>query len=82
MFSQYKLGELDVKQRKFESAIAHFEAGIAVLDGMIKKRLNEQTATRERGFLERAARSAGLPHSPPENGKHSSRPTRSFFQVC
>ena len=53
MVSRYKMGELDVKLQRFESAIAHFEAGIAVLNGMIAKRLNETAATREKGILER-----------------------------
>ena len=61
IFSQYRLAELDVKLRNFESAIAHFEAGIAVLDGMIKKRLDEQRDTpRVRGILIRRLASCRL----------------------
>jgi tetratricopeptide (TPR) repeat protein len=52
MYSQYSLGELDVRLRKFESAITHFQAGIAVLDGMLAKRLNEEEAARDKAILE------------------------------
>ena len=83
MFSQYTLGELDVKLQRFESAIAHFEAGIAVLNGMIAKRLNEETATREKGMPgetapvlpARRTRHRGL-------GKRSSRRTPTSFPTC
>jgi tetratricopeptide (TPR) repeat protein len=51
--SQYKLGERDVGLQNLESAIAHFKAGIAVLDGMIAKRLNEEAAAREKQILEK-----------------------------
>ncbi len=47
-----RLGELEVKLQRFESAIAHFEAGIAVLDGMIAKRLNGTTTIQEKELLE------------------------------
>ena len=49
--SRYKLGELDVKAQRFGSAIAHFDAGIAVLDGMIARRLDAEAAAREKAFL-------------------------------
>jgi tetratricopeptide (TPR) repeat protein len=52
MVSQYKLGELCFKRHTFESAIAHFMAGIAVLDGMIAKGLNAERAVREKAILE------------------------------
>jgi len=54
--SQYKLGELDVKLQRFESAIGHFQAGIAVLNGMIATRLIEETATRVKEALEERLR--------------------------
>ena len=50
--NHYRMGELDIKLQRFESAIAHFEAGIAVLDGMIAKRLNETTAVQEKELVE------------------------------
>jgi tetratricopeptide (TPR) repeat protein len=50
--SQRRLGELDATCQKFESAIVRFEAGIAVLNGMIAKRLSEGAAAREKGILE------------------------------
>ncbi len=56
MVSQSKLGVLDLKLQRFESAIAHFEAGIALLNGMIAKRLNEDKAAREKGILEEGLR--------------------------
>jgi tetratricopeptide (TPR) repeat protein len=50
--SQYKLGELYFKRHTFESAIAHFMAGIAVLDRMIAKGLSAERAVREKAILE------------------------------
>ena len=85
MFSQYKLGELDAKLQRFESAIAHFGAGIAVLNGMIAKRLNEETvaATREKGILGPwCAVHRHSSHWPPGTGQRSSRRTPNCFPVC
>jgi tetratricopeptide (TPR) repeat protein len=52
MLSHYKLGELDAWLQRFESAIARFGAGIAVLDGMIARGMDAETATREKASLE------------------------------
>jgi tetratricopeptide (TPR) repeat protein len=51
-FSHSKLGELYANLRKFESAVGCFRAGITVLDGMIAKGMNPESATRERAILE------------------------------
>ena len=82
MVSQYKLGELDVKLQKFESAIAHFEAGIAVLNGMIAKRLNEQRPPEKRESWKSGSSSVRAPHLPPATGQRSSRRTPSCFPSC
>jgi hypothetical protein len=50
--TRWKLGDLEFKRQRIESAITHFEAGIAVLDDMIAKPLDEERATREKGVLE------------------------------
>ncbi|HEV3122833.1 MAG TPA: hypothetical protein VGY53_13055, partial [Isosphaeraceae bacterium] len=52
MVAHYKFGELDVKLHAFETATAHFRAGIAVLDGMIAKGLNAETVAQEKAILE------------------------------
>ncbi len=51
MFSHYKLGELRVKLLQFESALAQFGAGIALLDAMIARGLNADQSTREKAIL-------------------------------
>src|SRR5208337_1902801 len=56
MVSLNKLGELDAGEQKFESAVRHVKAGIAVLDDMIAKRLNYEAAAREKGYLEQRLR--------------------------
>jgi len=56
MVSLNELGELDAGVQKFESAVRHVKAGIAVLDDMIARRLNEEAAAREKGNLEQRLR--------------------------
>ncbi len=51
MISHYKLGELKIKTMEIEPAISHLGQGIQVLDAMISKGLNTETAKRERAIL-------------------------------
>jgi hypothetical protein len=50
--AQYKLGVLELGMHRFESAAAHFKAGITVLDGMIAKRPNDEQVARNKAIYE------------------------------